>query len=64
MEKPSLQRGIEKLASAGEKAGFSVEQMIALLEAGLKVDVLWDLISWRLEKPNPLTPGSSAHWVV
>ena len=46
---PDLQQSIAKLAMAGEQAGFSVEQMIELLSAGLSVATLLDLITWRLE---------------
>ena len=46
---PTLQQSIGKLAIAGEQAGFSVEQMIQLLSAGLSVATLLDLIAWRLE---------------
>lgn len=48
MEKPSLVMAIGKLAIAGEQAGFSVEQMIGLLNDGLTVEALLDLISLRL----------------
>lgn len=64
MVKPSARKAINKLAIAGEQAGFSIEQMIELLSAGLSVETLLDLISWRLQRPNPLIPASSAHWVV
>ena len=46
---PTFQQSIGKLAIAGEQAGFSVEQMIQLLSAGLSVATLLDLIAWRLE---------------
>ena len=46
---PNVQQSIAKLAMAGEQAGFSVEQMIELLSAGLSVATLLDLIIWRLE---------------
>jgi hypothetical protein len=49
MEKPSLLAALGKLAIAGEQAGFSLEQMIELLDQGLTVETLLDLISWRLE---------------
>jgi hypothetical protein len=49
MEKPSLVAAIGKLAIAVEQAGFSLEQMIELLDQGLGVETLLDLISWRLE---------------
>ena len=39
---------IRKLAVAGERAGFSLEQMIQLLDSGMIVMALLDLINWRL----------------
>jgi len=66
MANASLVRAIHKLAMAGEQAGFTIEQMIDLLNAGLPVEILLDLIAWRLEgSPSalPLT-GSSSNWVV
>ena len=65
MEKPSLMVAIGKLATAGEKAGFTVEQMIQFFEDGLTVKTLLDLISWRLNSTDvpPAPCGSSAHWV-
>jgi hypothetical protein len=38
MDKAKLVSGIAKIASAGEKAGFTVEQMIALLDAGIGIE--------------------------
>ena len=49
MRRPSLEIAIEKLATAGEKVGFTVEQMIQLLNMGLSVEGLLELIAWRLE---------------
>lgn len=40
---------IGKLAVAGEQAGFTIEQMIDLLDSGLAVETLLELIAWRLE---------------
>jgi hypothetical protein len=62
---PSLIAAIERLAIAGQQAGFSVEQMIALLNDGLTVETLLDLIAWRLEAlRNPLLlRGASSDWV-
>ena len=55
MYRPGLLSAIGKLAIAGEQAGFSVEQMIQLLDDGLTVETLLDLISWSLEhRPQPL----------
>jgi hypothetical protein len=66
MERPSLVRAVSKLAVAGEQAGFSVEQMIELLDNGLSVETLLDLISWRLQdETKPMTqPHCSSGWVV
>ena len=47
MNKAKLQAGIEKLALAGGQAGFTTEQMIELLEAGMAVEALLDVIAWR-----------------
>jgi hypothetical protein len=47
MDKGTLQSGIEKLVLMTEQAGFTVEQMIELLNSG--VGMLIELISWRLE---------------
>lgn len=66
MQKPSLQSAIEKLAMAGEQAGFSIDQMIKLLNAGLTVEALLVLIAWRLEGVcEPLSTISSlATWIM
>jgi len=48
MENPSLILAISKLAAAGEQAGFTPEQMIDLLDHGLEVETLLELICRRL----------------
>jgi len=48
MEHPVLARAIEKFAAAGEKAGFTVEQMIQILNAGVGVETLLDIIERTL----------------
>ena len=48
MENPSLVLAISKLAAAGEQAGFTLEQMIELLDQGLEIETLLELICWRL----------------
>jgi hypothetical protein len=66
VQKNILERAICKLATAGEQAGFSVEQMIDFLNAGLSVEGLLDLIALRLERP-PESSAASAHysgWIV
>ena len=40
---------IRKLALAGERAGFTVEEMIELLNTGVSVETLLNLISLRIE---------------
>jgi hypothetical protein len=46
----SLRRAIEKLAAAGEQAGLSIPDMIAMLNAGLSVGELLDVIGYCLKK--------------
>jgi hypothetical protein len=65
MDKPSLVVAISKLAVAGEQAGFTVEEMIQLLDHGITVEGLLELISWRLDgRLTPAPSGASAHWVM
>ena len=59
MAQPSLRRSVFTLALAGEQAGFSVEQMIWMLNAGLSVEGLLWLIEWRLSCLAP-----TGHWVM
>jgi hypothetical protein len=49
MARDSLMIAISKLAMAGEQAGFTIEQMIDLLNSGLAVETLIELIAWRLD---------------
>jgi hypothetical protein len=44
----SLLRSIAKLAMFGEMAGFTLDEMIDLLNGGLTVEGLLALIEWRL----------------
>ena len=66
MANPRLVRAIGKLAMAGEQAGFSLEEMIDMLDSGVSVSALLALISSRLEEPP--TPSraldSIPHWVM
>jgi hypothetical protein len=50
MYRPHLHSAINKLVIAGEQAGFSLEQMIQLLDDGLSAENLLDLIEWSLER--------------
>lgn len=46
---PALAQAIERLALAGEQAGISVEEMIQILNAGVRVEALLDLIGRNLQ---------------
>ena len=46
----SLENTIQKFAMAGEQAGFTVEEMIDLLDHGMSVAELFYLISSRLQQ--------------
>ena len=48
VESQSQVNAIRKLAVAGEKAGFTLDHMIQLLNSGMSVVTLLDLIAWRL----------------
>jgi len=48
MAAPSLRTSVFRLALAGEQAGFTVEQMIWMLNASLSFEGLLWLIEWRL----------------
>jgi hypothetical protein len=59
----SVVMSLYKLALAGEQAGFSLEDMISLLNAGLTVETLLDLVELRLTNAKPMKP-CSARWVM
>ena len=63
MPQPALVQAVEKLAQAGEQAGLSVEDMIRILNAGVSVEILLDLIIERSLKPSERELGSS-RWIV
>jgi hypothetical protein len=62
MQHPALARAIERLARAGEQAGISVEQMIQILNAGVSVETLLDIIDKRLQTPREVIGHS--RWVI
>jgi len=62
MQRPSLAVSVCKLAMAGEQAGFTVEQMIRLLNAGITVETLLDIIERRLSEAAPETRSSC--WIM
>ena len=56
--------GNSKTSLEWGQVGFTVEQMIELLNAGVGVETLLDLISWRLEQSAPLSPIiRSSRWI-
>jgi hypothetical protein len=67
MEGPSIVRTVHKLAIAAQQAGFSLEQMIDLLNAGISVVTLLHLIEVRLAyQAQHLQPAAvnSSRWVM
>jgi hypothetical protein len=51
-----LSSTIQKLARAGEQAGFRVEEMIEMLNTGVSIGALLDMISYSLShQPLELT---------
>jgi hypothetical protein len=63
MQQPVLVRAVERLAEAGEQAGFSIEDMIRMLNAGLTVEALLNVIECSLQPPPEETPRSS-RWIM
>lgn len=57
----SLYTIVGKFVRAGEQAGFSVEQMIQLLQTGASVETLLKMIEWRLS-PTVIERRSS-RWI-
>jgi len=68
MEKSSLLTAVSKLAMFGERAGFSLERMIQLLNTGVSVHTLLQLIAQRLDddarKPVAAPTCSSSRWIM
>jgi len=63
VEQPVIMTAIEKLVRAGEQAGFSVEQMIQLLQMGASVETLLSLIELRLSPPTASSRRAS-RWIM
>ena len=53
MQQPVLTRAVEKLARAGEQAGFCVEDLIRILNAGVSVECLLYIIETNLQAREP-----------
>jgi hypothetical protein len=62
MATPSVQASVFKLALAGESAGFTVEQMIWMLNAGMSVAALLWVIEWRLTQIEQSDPAR--RWIM
>ena len=64
MENQLQVNAVKKLAIVGEQAGFSLEQMIQLLDSGMSVVGLLDLITWRLDlaQSSPSQALSLSGW--
>jgi hypothetical protein len=63
MQQPTLARAVERLAQAGEQAGFSVEDMIQILNAGVSLETLLDIIDRSL-RASPVETGRSSRWTM
>ena len=61
MQRPSSAQAVCKLAIAGEQAGFSLEQMIEMLNAAITVETRLHFIEWRLGEVG--SPPRSSRWV-
>jgi hypothetical protein len=62
MAKLSLQSSVFKLTMAGEQAGFTIDQMIQMLNAGVTVEGLLRVIAFRL---TPFTDTSRcSRWIM
>jgi hypothetical protein len=68
MENESMLRLIGRLAIEGERAGFSVGEMIQLLEGGLSVETLLQLIEQRRaadeDLASPPAPTGFSRWIM
>ena len=63
MEKLSTAQAVYKLAIAGEQAGFSLEEMIQILNAGVTLETLLHMIEWRLGAVDS-SAARSSRWIM
>ena len=63
MQRPRTAETVYKLAISGEQAGFSVEEMIGILDAGVSVENLLLLIEWCLGGVDP-SAARSSRWIM
>ena len=63
--KVSLLTALSKLVVAGEQAGFTIEELIQLLNKGTSVETILELITLRLEARMPeVAPLACSRWVM
>jgi hypothetical protein len=63
MQRSSTSQAVYTLTIAGEQAGFSLEEMIQMLNAGITVETLLYLIEWRLGAADDFQARSSC-WIM
>jgi hypothetical protein len=63
MQRPTTAETVYKLAISGEQAGFTLEQMIQILNAGVSVETLLHMIEWRFRGGDP-SPARSSRWIM
>jgi hypothetical protein len=61
MQRPPLEHLIDRLVRAGEQAGLSVADMIQILNAGVSVEILLNLIERNLQSAQTATGRSSRY---
>jgi hypothetical protein len=54
---------VQAMANTGERAGFTIKQIIELLNLRLTAETLLHLIGWRLHHPMLASPNS-ARWIM
>jgi len=67
VSRPGIETTVYKLALVGEQAGFTLEEMIAMLECGITMEILLGLIELRLaaqRQPEKLAEDHSSRWVM
>ena len=60
---PNDLTSIEKLAIAGEQAGFTIEEMIGLLNSGVSIQTLLDMMALRLHG-KAMTRLRPSRWIM
>jgi len=63
VQQATLVLAVERLTQAGEQVGFSVENMIQMLNAGVTVETLLGLIERSLQA-SPLETGRSSRRIM